>query len=61
MLRHLVVAPEARLGKPSLVRETSRTSMRDALRAPVPTAQRALGISTTDGSDALGGVVLQAR
>ena len=54
---------QARLGKPSLVRETSRTSLRDALRAPIPTARRALGIrdGSADGSDALEGVVLEPR
>ena len=40
-----------------------RTSLRDALRAPVPTARRALGIrdGSADGSDALEGVVLEPR
>jgi len=48
---------EARLGKPSLVRETSRSSVLADLRSPVTTMKRL--ISTTDASEALSGVVLE--
>ncbi|KAG7343297.1 ATPase AAA [Nitzschia inconspicua] len=47
---------EARLGKPSLVRETSRFSVGQALRQPVPTFQRLLGMNKE--TDALKGIVL---
>ncbi|XP_067126521.1 ATPase family AAA domain-containing protein 3-B [Centruroides vittatus] len=46
---------EARLGKPALVRETSRITLIDAIKHPVLTAQRILSKPT----DALKGVVLK--
>jgi ATPase family AAA domain-containing protein 3A/B len=48
---------EARLGKPSLVRETSRFSVSQALRNPVPTVQRFLGVGRQE-KDSLKGIVL---
>jgi ATPase family AAA domain-containing protein 3A/B len=48
---------EARLGKPSLVRETSRFSVGQAIRQPVPTLQRLFKMNQE--TDALKGIVLQ--
>jgi ATPase family AAA domain-containing protein 3A/B len=48
---------EARLGKPSLVRETSRFSVGQALRQPIPTVQRLFGYNQE--TDALKGIVLK--
>lgn len=48
---------EARLGKPSLVRDTSRRTALQVLRNPVPSLRRLL--STTKAEDALKGVVLE--
>lgn len=54
-------AVEARLGKPSLVRETSRLSVGQLLRQPVQTVQRIVAVSAGKGSeqDALKGIVLE--
>jgi len=49
---------EARLGKPSLVRETSRFSFGQLVRQPIPTTKRLLGIGTQE-KDALKGIVLK--
>lgn len=49
---------EARLGKPSLVRETSRFSFGQLARQPIPTTKRLLGIGTQE-KDALKGIVLK--
>lgn len=48
---------EARLGKPSLVRETSRFAPSQLLRQPVQTAQRLVG--STAPTDAMQGIVLE--
>lgn len=48
---------EARLGKPSLVRDTSRRTALQVLRNPVPSLRRLL--TTTKAEDALKGVVLE--
>lgn len=48
---------EARIGKPPLVRETSRLSLLDAARHPLRTASAAIGRLRAP-SDALAGVVL---
>ncbi|CAM9251017.1 unnamed protein product, partial [Phaeothamnion confervicola] len=48
---------EARLGKPSLVRETSRRTVGEALRRPLPTLKRMMGLGKASG--ALEGVVLE--
>jgi len=50
---------EARLGKPSLVRETSRSSVLADLRSPVATMKRIM--ASTDASEALSGVVLEPK
>ena len=50
---------EARLGKPSLVRETSRSSVLSDLRSPVATMKRLM--ASTDASEALSGVVLEPK
>ncbi|KAF0698768.1 Aste57867_10626 [Aphanomyces stellatus] len=50
---------EARLGKPSLVRETSRRSAVQVLANPVPSIKRLLGMGTP--TDALAGVVLEPK
>jgi len=49
---------EARLGKPSLVRETSRFSFGQLARQPIPTTKRLIGIGTQE-KDALKGIVLK--
>ena len=49
---------EARLGKPSLVRETSRFSYGQLFRQPVKSTKRLLGIGTQE-KDALKGIVLK--
>lgn len=49
---------EARLGKPSLVRETSRFSYGQLFRQPVTSTKRLLGIGTQE-KDALKGIVLK--
>lgn len=49
---------EARLGKPSLVRETSRFSTTQFLRDPLASTQRLLGIGIHE-QDALKGIVLE--
>lgn len=48
---------EARLGKPSLVRETSRRTFTQAVRNPVPTIKRMFGMHKVE--NALSGVVLE--
>ena len=49
---------ESRLGKPSLVRETSRLSVGSVLKHPVKTTKRAFGIGIHE-TDALKGIVLE--
>lgn len=49
---------EARLGKPSLVRETSRVTVSSFLRNPINTFQRTFGIGITP-QDAMKGIVLE--
>ncbi|GAX25444.1 hypothetical protein FisN_1Hh400 [Fistulifera solaris] len=49
---------EARLGKPSLVRETSRLSAGQFLRQPLASTQRLFGMGRKD-NDALKGIVLE--
>jgi len=49
---------EARLGKPSLVRETSRFGFGQLARQPISTTKRLLGIGTQE-KDALKGIVLK--
>jgi ATPase family AAA domain-containing protein 3A/B len=49
---------EARLGKPSLVRETSRLSVGSVLQHPVKTVKRAFGVGIHE-TDALKGIVLE--
>lgn len=49
---------ESRLGKPSLVRETSRLSVGSVMQHPVKTAKRAFGIGIQE-TDALKGIVLE--
>jgi len=49
---------EARLGKPSLVRETSRTTIQQLARNPVTTARRLFGVGGRE-QDALRGIVLE--
>lgn len=49
---------EARLGKPSLVRETSRTTASQIVRQPLSSIQRTLGLGI-QSQDALKGIVLQ--
>lgn len=48
---------EARLGKPSLVRETSRRTFREVLKNPIPSMKRAFGF--LKASNALDGVILE--
>jgi len=48
---------EARIGKPSLVRETSRINVVDALRHPIKTSKRMFN----KAEDALSGVVLEPK
>ncbi|OQR99070.1 ATPase family AAA domain-containing protein 3A [Achlya hypogyna] len=50
---------EARLGKPSLVRETSRRSALQVATNPIPSIKRALRLGAP--SDALAGVVLEPK
>jgi ATPase family AAA domain-containing protein 3A/B len=53
---------ESRLGKPSLIRETSRQTPTTWLRHPVQTAQRLLGSgSSNNGTSALDGIVLESN
>lgn len=40
---------EARLGKPSLVRETSRRTLIQTVRNPIPTMKRAFGMHKVGG------------
>ena len=49
---------EARLGKPSLVRETSRFSFGQLARDPVQTSKRAFGMGGSE-KDALKGIILK--
>mmetsp|Transcript_36387 Transcript_36387/g.59337 ORF Transcript_36387/g.59337 Transcript_36387/m.59337 type:complete len:431 (+) Transcript_36387:97-1389(+) len=49
---------EARLGKPSLVRETSRVSIPQLLKSPISSTQRLTGIGM-QSQDALKGIVLE--
>lgn len=49
---------EARLGKPSLVRETSRITMSQFFRSPISSTQRITGIGM-QSQDALKGIVLE--
>jgi ATPase family AAA domain-containing protein 3A/B len=49
---------ESRLGKPSLIRETSRFTVSQALRHPIPTAKRVFGVGRQE-TDALKGIVLE--
>jgi len=51
---------EARLGKPPLVRETSRRSPLAAVLNPIGTARQALARRSADSSQALEGVVLES-
>ena len=48
---------DSRLGKPSLIRETSRTTLLTALRSPVKTVRRYF----SKAEDSLQGVVLDPR
>lgn len=52
---------ESRLGKPSLVRETSRFSLLDAVRHPIEQLRRMRQRAAQTGADALAGVVLAPR
>lgn len=52
---------ESRLGKPSLVRETSRFSLLDAVRHPIAQLRRMRLRAQQSGADALAGVVLAPR
>ena len=49
---------EARLGKPSLIRETSRFTLSNFVREPVASIQRWLGVGIGAERDALKGIVL---
>jgi ATPase family AAA domain-containing protein 3A/B len=49
---------ESRLGKPSLVRETSRFSVGELARKPIATTQRLLGVGRNE-TNALKGIVLE--
>ena len=49
---------EARLGKPSLVRETSRLSATQLVREPIASTKRLLGIGVSE-QDAMKGIVLE--
>jgi len=49
---------EARLGKPSLVRETSRVSVSSFLRSPINTMKRTFGVGTSP-QDAMKGIILE--
>lgn len=49
---------EARLGKPSLVRETSRLSMGQLAKTPIASTKRVLGVGVHE-QDALKGIVLE--
>jgi len=49
---------EARLGKPSLVRETSRVTVSSLVKHPISTSKRVLGVGTTP-QDAMKGIVLE--
>lgn len=49
---------EARLGKPSLVRETSRATVSQLMSEPLPVVKRALGVGIKE-QDALKGIVLE--
>lgn len=49
---------ESRLGKPSLVRETSRLSASQFLSSPITSFRRAFGVGVNE-SDALKGIVLE--
>jgi ATPase family AAA domain-containing protein 3A/B len=51
---------EARLGKPSLVRETSRATVSQFLSEPLITSKRLLGIGIKE-QDALKGIVLESN
>jgi len=51
---------EARLGKPSLIRETSRFALSQLARQPLTTTQRLLGMGIHE-QDALKGIVLEAN
>lgn len=44
---------EARLGKPSLVRETSRRTLVQTVRNPIPTIKRAFGMHKVGELDSL--------
>lgn len=49
---------EARLGKPSLVRETSRATVTQFIRHPISSTKRLLGVGVHE-QDALKGIVLE--
>jgi len=49
---------ESRLGKPSLIRETSRTTLLTTLRSPIKTIRRAF---FSKAEDSLQGVVLDPK
>ena len=49
---------EARLGKPSLVRETSRATVTQLVQEPLSTTKRVLGVGVKE-QDALKGIVLE--
>mmetsp|Transcript_3081 Transcript_3081/g.4688 ORF Transcript_3081/g.4688 Transcript_3081/m.4688 type:complete len:381 (+) Transcript_3081:641-1783(+) len=50
---------EARLGKPSLVRETSKQTLPDVLKNPLPFMRRVFGLHKASG--ALDGVILEPK
>ncbi|CAM9983182.1 unnamed protein product, partial [Choristocarpus tenellus] len=50
---------EARLGKPSLVRETSRRTVSEMLKNPLPSLKRAMVAPGCQAENALTGVVLE--
>ena len=53
---------EAQLGRPSLVRESSRRSLAQSVRAPVETVRSILaGQATKDPANALSGVILHPK
>ena len=50
---------EKHLGKPSLVRDTSRASVSKFISAPVATTKKILGMS--DATKALDGIILEKK
>merc|ERR1712070_334489 len=51
---------EARLGKPSLVRDTSRLTLKQAIQHPIASTKRVFGVGRNE-EDALKGIVLENR